>query len=407
MNEVKTALHRLNSSAGTLDPYPIYEEIRGLGSVARRDDSTLVISGFHECSRALRNTALAVPDAPMYDATRPGWRERPSLMAFLNSMLFSNDENHDRMRAVVRFAFTPPKIEELRSTIQQMADDLLEEISRALVAGEEVDLIEQFAARLPMAVVTSMMGFDRDDEQWFRQIATELAVATDGAARPADLTVADDAMRDLRDYFETTLGPPGQDAPGGPNSLLSVMKRAHDSPSPTLNDLELGGNLMLLLTAGFETTSFLIGLAALHAMEGGYQQRLGQDSEFATTFVEEALRFYPPVHITTRVALQDLEIEGHKLRAGSRVILLLAAANRDPEQFSRPLEFEPTRDPRPLSFGAGKHFCLGAPLARVEAHVALQTLFRRFPTLEPGRPTARNRVVVRGLDTLPALLPSC
>lgn len=399
MTSVAAALHELRSTATAEGPFGLYEHVRQHGPVARKDDRTWVVTGFQECNEVLRSKSFGVPR--LHGQSEPGLRGRgASLAAFAASMLFSNEAPHDRMRSVVSFCFTPVQVELLTETIERVADSLLEEMAADLRAGVPVDLVDRFAARLPMAVVAAMMGFDREDEQWFRQVATQIAIATDGVADAADLAVADQAMSSLTDYFEGVLAADQAD-PGG--ALLTVMREAFEAG--TLERRELLGNLMLLLTAGFETTSFLISASVLQAVQDGLGAALAADPALLDGFVGEALRFHPPVHLTTRECLQDTTAFGATLHRGDRLVLLLAAANRDPRRFDRPSVFDPARDAVSISFGAGKHFCLGASLARLECRVAVRTLFDRYPDLQLSEvPRWRRRLVVRGLEDLPVEL---
>ncbi|MCE7079493.1 cytochrome P450 [Streptomyces sp. ST2-7A] len=401
---VREALTALATPEGRRDPYPLYEVLRGHGDPARSGPGRLVVTGYRTCSLALRDNTLLVPDSTAYDETRPGWRRHSSLRGFTDSMLFSNPPDHGRLRALVGFAFTPPRVGELRSVIEGMADRLLDRLAGPAARGEPVDLVEEFAARLPMAVISTMLGFPERDERWFRETAAAVAVSTDGMPDETAMARADSAMDALTAYFGKVTGE-RREQPGG--DLVTHLTRVRDATPQRLSEAELMGNLMVLLTAGFETTSFLIAHGVLLALaHPDHARRLRTDPDFAPGFVEEALRMEPPVHLTSRLASADTELDGTALPRGTRLTLVLAAANRDPERFIDPHRFVPDRPGnQSLSFGAGGHFCLGAPLARLEAAIALPRLLRRFPSMRTaGAPVHRDRRVVRGLARMPLYL---
>ncbi|MEU5090341.1 cytochrome P450 [Streptomyces sp. NPDC021356] len=386
---------------GRQDPYPLYEAIRSEGQAVRIGPGKLVVVGYEECDRALRDTRLHVQDAARYDAGTPGWREHSSLRAFTSSMLYSNPPDHTRLRTVAGFAFTPPRIRELRSAIEEMTERLLDRMAALGTAGSAVDLIAEFASRLPVAVISTMLGFPEQDQVWFREMASAIAVSTDGFRDAAALERADRAMDEMTAYFAHLADRRRRDPH---DDLVTHLVRTHDDDPERLGHDELMGTLMVLLTAGFETTSFLIGHGALLALEQPVlAERLRTEPDFVTGYVEEILRFEPPVHVTSRWAAADTELAGTAVPAGTRLTLILAAANRDARRFADPGRFDPDRSGnRPLSFGAGGHFCLGAPLARLEAQIALPRLFARFPGLAATEPPLyRDRWVVRGLDTFP------
>ncbi|WP_328973814.1 cytochrome P450 [Streptomyces sp. NBC_00239] len=398
------AFAALGTPHGRQDPYPFYEAIRAHGNVAQRAPGRLVVTGYEECARALREPGLHVQDGKSYDAHFPAWRAHSSLRAFTSSMLYSNPPDHTRLRNVVSFAFTPPKVQKLHAVIEEMSDRLLDRMAGLGADGASVDVVSEFASRLPIAVISAMMGFPEQDQVWFRDMASRVAVSTDGFTDPAALEQADAAMDEMSGYFGELLGHrrrhPADD-------LVTLLAGVHDGDPDRLGHEELMGTMMVLLTAGFETTSFLIGHGVMLALDHpALGRRLRTEPEFAAGYVEEILRFEPPVHVTSRMAAHDLRLGDVPVAAGDRLTLILAAANRDARRFAAPDRFDPDRtDNKPLSFGLGAHFCLGAPLARLEARIALPALLRRFPsltTLEP--PVYRDRWVVRGLETFPVSL---
>jgi cytochrome P450 len=395
------AFRALTTGDGRRDPYPYYEAIRAHGDLVTVKEGTLVAVGYRECAQALREPNLLVQDATAFDRVYPAWRSHASVGAFVNSMLYSNPPRHSRQRAAVSADFTPHQVAQLRPVIEATTAGLLDRLADLGADGSAVDLMDQFASRLPMAVVSAMLGFDADRVLWFRELASTIAVSTDGFADPAALAAADTAMDELADHFDDLIarrrGCPATD-------VVGTLVRLHDADPARLSRDELVGNLMLLLTAGFETTAFLIGDGALTAVGSpDHAARLRRDETFAEPYVEEVLRFQPPVHVTSRWASTDVVLSGQLVPAGARVVIALAAGNRDPRRYRDPDRFDPTRtNSRSLSFGGGAHFCLGVALARLEAQIALPMLLRRLPGLaQAGPATYRERWVIRGLRTLP------
>lgn len=401
---LKKAFTALGTASGRQNPYPLYETIRAHGDLAWRGPGRMVITGYDACAQALRDTRLHVQDHTAFDAAYPGWRSHSSLRAFTSSMLYSNGPDHSRLRSMAGFAFTPPRVRDLAAIVEDMADRLLDRMAVLGAGGNPVDVIAEFASRLPIAVISAVLGFPEEEQVWFREMASTIAVSTDGFSNPTALDRADAAMDALASYFaeliERRRRSPADD-------LVTTLAAVHTDEPQRLSHEELMGNLMVLLTAGFETTSFLIGHGVMIALDHApYARRLREDANFADTYVEEILRYEPPVHVTSRWAAQDTELQGTAVPRGTRLTLILAAANRDARRFKTPGCFEPGRGaPQPLSFGAGPHYCLGAPLARLEARIALPRLLRRFPSLSAtAAPVYRDRWVVRGLDAYPLAL---
>ncbi|MGW1763123.1 cytochrome P450 [Streptomyces sp. NPDC002073] len=395
------ALAAMVSPEGSQNPYPFYEEIRRHGNLVEVRPGMLVAVGYEECLKVLREPRLRVQDAAAYDRTFPGWRRHSSLRSFANSMLYTNPPGHIPMRRMVGEAFTARRIEALRGTVERMVDELLERFADLGSGGEPVDFMHEFAFRLPVAVISDMLGVPEKDQVWFREVAADVMIALEGITDDEGLAPANTATDQLSAYFAPIIAErrrnPGDD-------VIGTLVRIHAEDSDRFNEEELIGNLVLLLTAGFDTTTHLLGhglLQSLRRPELGDRLRL--EPELAAGYVEEALRFEPPVQATTRWAAADVDLMGHKVEAGTKVLVILAAGNRDPRRYARPHVFDPDRvDVRPLSFAGGVHICVGAPLARLEAQIALPRVLTRFPALAlAGTPTYRPRWLARGNDRLP------
>lgn len=398
MRQPLQIIRDLVGSPGRTDPYPRYEQLRAHGAVVPVRPGLTVVVGYAECDAALRDGRLRVQDGASYDAIYPDWREHPALCGYIDSMLYRNPPDHARLRRLVSGAFTPHRVNALRPAIEQMTDRLLDRLAEAGGAGAAVDFIAEFASRLPIAVISALLGVPEEDQAWFRRIAADVTIALEGITNQDALTVADEAMRDLGEYFVALIE---RRRPDPTDDVVSALVH---SRAERLSEHELVANLMLLLTAGFETTSFLLGHCLLLALRHRqFADRLRAEPGFAVRYVEETLRFEAPVQATSRWAASEMALLGNPVPAGTKVVLILGAANRDPRRFADPGRFDPDRGGiQPLSFGAGSHFCLGAPLSRMEAQIALPRLLRRFPELAvAGTPLRRDTWVGRGLDELP------
>ncbi|GAA1958457.1 cytochrome P450 [Amycolatopsis minnesotensis] len=313
------------------------------------------------------------------------------------SLLVVQPPQHTRIRKLVSRTFTPRAVNRLTGRMREVADDLLDRIPE----GEPFDLVEAFAAPLPVMVIAEILGVPTTMRDQFLRWGNEAAATLDPGLGWRAFWRADSALRGLNSWFEGHLAhlrhAPGED-------LLS--KLVHDVENgDRLSDTELRATGLLLLGAGFETTVNLIGNAVRLLLDHpGQLAALRADPSGWANAVEEVLRYDSPVQVTLRVASQDLQLAGLPLPEGRPVVTMLGGANRDPEVFAEPHTFDVTRPNarEHLAFSAGIHYCLGAQLARLEASIALQALFERFDGLAlAGSPTRRGTRVLRGYTELP------
>jgi cytochrome P450 len=287
--------------------------------------------------------------------------------------------------------------------MQQLANDLLDGLA-ASGANGPVDLVERYAALLPVTVISEILGVPLSMQEKFLQWGNGAAVTLDIGIGLGEFRRAESDITALQTWmsghFQRLRDNPGDD-------LLSKLVTVEDAEGG-LTEIELAGTAMLLLGAGFETTVNLIGNGAVLLVEHPDQlARLQEQPDLWGTAVEEVLRYDSPVQRTARVAMADTEIAGHRVPQGALVACLLGGANRDPAVFDDPHTFDVSRaNARDhLAFSAGVHFCLGAALARMEGQIGLQTLFDRFPTLAlAGEPHRRGTRVLRGYDAIPVSL---
>jgi cytochrome P450 len=331
----------------------------------------------------------------------------PTVLGPLNtpSLLVIEPPDHTRMRKLVVRVFSAKAVAGLRERTEQIADDLLDALERRQSAGEPVDLVESYCALLPVTVIAEVLGVPEHERERVLHYGTGAAPSLDlGLSWSRFKTVEDslaafDAWLDA--HIELKRREPGED-------LLTQLVAARDDDGVALTHRELKATAGLVLAAGFETTVNLLGngIRLLHD-HPDQLALLRERPEHWSTAVDEVLRLDPPVLMTGRTVARDTEVAGTRLRRGSVVTALLAAANRDPEVFEEPDAFRVDRANAGdhVSFSAGRHYCLGAALARMEGEVGLQRFFDRFPDvrLEPGAERRSTRIL-RGFDRLPARL---
>jgi len=386
-----------------VDPYPIYRRLLNEDPVHRSPFGMLVLSRYRDCAAILRDprSSSDSSNSNMYQAFMAGRdpEEVFGALAGMRPFLFMDPPDHTRLRGLVQKAFTPKTVENLRPRIQELVDDLM---APALERGS-MEVIEELAYPLPVRVITEMLGVPHEDHETFKGWSKELA----GALAP-DFTTPDDVAerreRAASAFVEYFLGLIAERRRHPQDDLLSALIAAEDEGNK-LSEKELLSTLVLLLVAGHETTVNLIANGVLaFARYPDQLRRVRDDPTLVRPAVEEILRYDPPVQFTARVALDDVDLDGTTLGKGEFAMVLVAAANRDPAQFADPDTFDVGRqENRHLSFGLGAHFCLGAPLARVEGQVALEAVATRIDglALAVEQPEYKQNIVLRGLAALP------
>ncbi|MFD4248687.1 cytochrome P450 [Amycolatopsis thermoflava] len=316
------------------------------------------------------------------------------------SLLATEPPDHTRYRKLVTRVFTVRAVEKLRSRTEEIARELLD----ALDPDRPVDLVEAYCALLPVTVIAEILGVPPQQRQRVLELGTAAAPSLDLGLPWREFRAVESALADfdawLGDHLERLRADPGDD-------LLSQLVAARED-GVGLTDLELRATAGLVLAAGFETTVNLLGngITLLHDHPDQLAAVRAEPSLWPNA-VDEILRVDPPVLLTGRTCLRDTEVGGVRVRGGSVVTTILAGANRDPEVFEDPARFDVRRENarEHISFSAGRHYCLGAALARMEGEVGLRTLFDRFPELRltPGA-TRRSTRILRGFEHLPARL---
>ena len=380
------------------NPYPFYHRLRAVEPVHQSPMGFWVLTRYDDAVMVLRDPRFGRDGFEQVLAAVYGDDKESGRLP--RSMLFRDPPDHTRLRALVSKAFTPRVIEGMRTHIQDIVDRLLDRVQDS----KAMDVIADLAYPLPVTVICEMLGVPAKDQGTIRQWSSDVARSLDAIGMPSDaemVTRGRAARRALGDYFHRLL-PERRQHPQ--SDLLSLLIAAEEQ-GDKLSEGELLATCVLLFIAGHETTVNLIGNGLLALLRHPDQlARLSDEPTLIQSAVEELLRYDSPVQRTARMTNIDVEVDGRKIAKGSMVVATIGAANRDPAQFPDPDRLDITRrDNRHIAFGFGIHFCLGAPLARVEGQVALGTLLRRMPglALQAATPEWRESSTLRGLKALP------
>ena len=385
------------------DPYPHYDLLRRVDPVHLTPHGMYLASRHADVSNVLRDKRFG-KDFVERSVRRYGAKimEEPIFRSMSHWMLQQDPPDHSRLRGLVVKAFTARRVEDMRPRIQQIVDQTLDRI----IPQGRMDLIEDFAFRLPVTIICDMLGIPEEHREVFYSSSRDGGRILDPVPlKPEEIAKGNAAFTMSQMYFqqlfELRRKQPGDD-------LTTQLVQAEEDGSKLTNE-ELTANIILLFGAGHETTVNLIGngLLALHR-NPDQLALLKSRPELITNAIEEFLRYDSSVQMTGRVTLEDIDDLGtRKIARGESVLCLLGSANRDPAVYpDHPDRLDITRpNVRPLSFGGGIHFCLGAQLARIEAEIAISTLLRRLPGLrldDADNPEWRPTFVLRGLKRLPA-----
>jgi cytochrome P450 len=381
------------------DPYPTYRQLRAEDPVHHSPLGFWVLTRYDDVVAALRDPRLAKEAIAAFVAARFG---QPVPATGL-SMLDRDPPDHTRLRSLVSKAFTPRVVEALRPRVQQIVDGLLE---RAREIGS-MDVIEEFAYPIPVNVICEMLGVPIEDHERFKGWSLDIARGLDSILLPPDSEVPRRSIASraaLADYFRELIARRRASPRADMLSGLIAAEEAGDK----LSENELLATCILLLIAGHETTVNLIGNGTLALLRHPDQlQRLRDNPALIGSAVEELLRFDGPVQRTARIPSEDIVVDGRTIPRGDMVMPFIGAADRDPAQFPDPDRLDIGRtDNRHIAFGWGIHFCLGAPLARIEGQIAINALVQRFPKLALATPNPefRESLTLRGLKSLPVSL---
>ena len=375
------------------DPYTVYRRLREKDPVHRSrlfDGWVLskhghvdtVLRDQHHFANDVRNAADNVPEHIQDEA---------------HSILYLDPPDHTRLRSLVSQAFTRGAIQVLQPRIEEIVDALLDQVN----SDQTFDVIQTLAYPLPVIVISELLGVPAEDRDRFKAWSSEVARIPEPGQTRQDWQRIDQAREALMAYFDPIVEARFEEPR---DDLISALATAEEEGAKLTHQEVLVTLMLLLLVAGNETTTNLIGNGLLALLQHPDQlARLRQDPSLMDSAIEELLRFDSPVQIDSRTALADQVIGGKPIMRGQQVLLLIGAANRDPDAFPDPDVLDLSRTARShMSFGRGIHHCLGAPLARMEGQVAFGKLLERFPHMRlAGKPRFRDRVVLRGLQSLP------
>lgn len=393
---------------GVADPFPLYEQLRELGSGVHWSD---VLGGWVVCryddvkSMVSRHDAFSSDN--FFDGA-PGVHDpedaehRRFIEISSRQFIFQDPPVHTRIRSIFRHAFTKQSIAKWRTTMEDVSDEVLSRYQ----PGEELDIMPQLAADIPVAVIASILGVPRDKwarlREWSEAYGRTLDAGAQGELRDRSIRTSLEMMDYLAVLVSQRKADPQDD-------LITLIATTETDTGELLTDTEIVSQLTLLLAAGNDTTTSLIGSAMTILIDNpDVKHELRERPELIPTAIEEMLRFDPPFHLNFRKAVRDAEYGGREIQSGQMCFQIMAAANRDPRQFADPDTFDITRDAsKHLAFSHGIHFCVGAPLARMEGAVVLGKILERFPDFTAGsQPPARrtSNILARGWHSRPVKL---
>jgi cytochrome P450 len=392
--------------ANRADPFPLYARLRET-PVVREDDGTYIVSTYAAIRSLLHDQRLSSDDLPKSKHARTG---NPLTDFIINpvkdwimdthrSLIFRDPPDHTILRRLVMTQFTPERVRAMGGRVDAIVEDLIGRMR----GREEIDVVGDFAYPLPVTVICDLLGIPQSDGPKFQGWSRTLAESLDPDRRARE----EDRLKRVADYhalanYLSALVKEKRKRPAG--DLLSGLATSKDKKLGRMGKYDLIATAVLLLVAGHETTVNLIANGMLTLLRHPeWLERLRQDPALAPRIVEELLRFEPPVHFRTRKTLAAIDIAGTTIPKGAPLVLLFAAGNRDPKRFAHPDRFDPDRAGNPhFGFGGGPHYCIGAPLARLEAETALVALAKRLvdPRLLEDPPPYRPGASLRGPEQL-------
>lgn len=386
-----------NDDAFIENPYPALADLRNIGKPVWHEGAQMFLAATHaDANAVLRNRSLG----RIFKAREPESDWSTFNWLHSDSLLDSEPPKHTRLRSLLVKAFNKNKIDSLRPDVVRLTESLLQGIQAKIERDGEFDVIADFAEPLPVKVIAALLGFPDEDEHLLRPWSQ--AIVKMYELDPSEQTQAEaqQASQEFADYVRGLMEA-RKIAPG--TDLISDLA-AVEEDGQKLNAQELIATCVLLLNAGHEASVNGFGNGLVAAMQRPDQLKILRERPFdvAATAIDEFLRFDAPLHLFERTATADVEIGGVMVREGQKIASLLGSANRDENVFANATEMDITRDPNPhIGFGAGIHFCIGAPLARMEMTTSLPALFERYPTLElAAEPVRRPGFVLRGYESV-------
>jgi len=396
-----------NLSAEFLDdPYPTYRALREFDPIHRMPDGSYFLTRYDDCLAVYRDTQTWSSDKKL--DFRPNFSDSLLYEHHTTSLVFNDPPYHTRVRKLLAPAFTPRALSALQGRVEKLVERLLD----AAAEKGEIDLVTDFAAAIPVALIGDLLGIPPDEREPLRAWSLAILGALEPVLSPQQFETGVTAVADFKDYLNKIIASRVRSGQSDPAEILSKLIGASEfaasaSKGERLSKLELIHNCIFLLNAGHETTTNLIGNAVdLLIRHPEAMRDLRTHPEALESAVEEFLRMESSNQLGNRRAVSDTVLGGVEMAAGSYVHICIGAANRDPEHFPDPDRLDIRREPnRHLAFATGIHACAGMSLARMEAQVAIGRLLRRFARIEPaGTPIRGRRARFRGFTSYPVRL---
>jgi cytochrome P450 len=418
------SLSSLMSPEVRANPYPFYSQLRDHAPIHWDEEMGFwVFTRYADIASLYTDDRFSRAQGLMRGFERLPESEKriaePVYHSFSKTVFYADPPYHTHLRGLMNHAFTPRRIEQLRPYVQQVVDDLLD----VAQSKGEMDIIHDLAYPLPVMVIAELLGLPASDRARFKEWSDDIFAILGTVRKKSQLLLerAAQSLEEMTDYVKS-LSQKRRENPH--DDLLSalLLETDHDESLPhttrgpihesssfsTLTEAELVANVNILLSTGHETTTHLIGNGVLNLLQHPDQlQKLKGQPPLLTSAIEEILRYDNPVQITYRSAVADAQLNGNLIRKGDLVNTIIASANRDPERFTDPDRFDITRNEgRHLSFGLGIHYCIGAPLVKMEAEVVFSTLLHRFPKMRLATDHLewQEHPIFRGLKILPVSL---
>lgn len=398
----------LDSPEFLANPYPVFDQLRSNDPVFwSAENSYWILTRYADIVSLIQSDQLSSNRIVAHAARMPNEAKqhfRPFFTAVSSWMLMIDPPDHTRLRGLVNKAFTPRVVENMRGLVQRLVDEML----AAAKKQGRMDIITDLANPLPATVISELLGVPATDQRQFKAWSDDIALALSGidtAATKEELfalyNLGQRSFLALSDYFRERVIELRRHPQ---ENLLSALAQAEEQGDRLTED-ELFANCVLLMIAGHETTTNLIGNGVLALLQNpGQREALSANPDLIVSAVEELLRYDSPVQKMGRIALADIHIAGKQIEKGQLVCFSFAAANRDPEQFESPNQLDIARKPnRHLAFGHGLHYCVGAALARLEGQIAINSILRSLPKLELANEKLEwhRNFTLRGLKSLP------
>ncbi len=386
-----------NNPSFVADPYEALKSLRLHGQPIWHEQMQIFLAARHnDANDVFRNKALG----RIFKDKTPEFEWETFNWLHSDSILDSEPPKHTRLRALVAKAFNRNKIEGMRPAVERITQQLLDAINEKVKSGQNFDLIADYAEPLPVKIIADLLGFPESEEHllrpWSQSIVKMYEVNPSEQYKEEAKKAAGEFAAYVRDLAQHRKANPGQD-------LITDLAMVEEN-GEKLNSHELVATCVLLLNAGHEASVNAFGNGMVAALERPDQSALLRDNPrgVTETALEEFMRFDAPLHLFERTATVDTELGGVKIAQGQKIAALIGAANRDETIFSDPDSMDLTRDPNPhIGFGAGIHFCLGAPLARLEMGVSLPALWEKYPTMQlASTPVRRPTFVLRGYESV-------